>query len=163
MKKLTKSMLAITIITATTFCTVFAAAYTKFSSKFIRNFRDCDNYTETVKSEFEGRAFTTNRHIIGWRNGFCRYEETITSPVDSYRLDCNFSSIQVDELYEAMKSKSNKPEVYELETFAETQDEKTGDISIVKVGSQQIKGNKAYIAWAKYQNNPYFCRPKKLK
>lgn len=163
MKKLATLIISMAIIVSSVFCAALAATLTKFPSKFIKNFRDCDNYTETIKSEFEGRSFTTTRHIIGWRNGFCRYEETITSPTDSYKIECKLSAIQVDELYEAMKSKSNKLEVYELDNFAQIYDEKTKTTDFQKVGTQQIKGNKAYIAWAKYQNNPYFCRPTKLK
>lgn len=141
---------------------VGAAEFTKFSSKFVKNFRDCDAYEETVTSEFEGKSFTTTRKIQGWRNGFCKYEETISSPDGKYQLNCSFSGIQVDELYEAMKNRSREPERFDLETFAE---EKTpnGQIKYVSRGTTTIKGNKAYIAWAKYQNNPYFCRPQKLK
>ena len=56
---------------------VLASEYTKFSSTFIKKFKDCDYYEETTNSEFEGNAFSTNRKIIGWKNGFCKYQETI--------------------------------------------------------------------------------------
>ncbi len=62
-----------------------------------------------------------------------------------------------------MKSRSNEPETYGLETFVEQIDEKTGKSKFVSNGITTIKGNKAYITWAKYQNNPYFCKPEKLK
>ena len=51
---------------------VFAATYTKFSSKFIKNFQDCDKYEETGVSEFENQQFTTTRKILCWRNGMCK-------------------------------------------------------------------------------------------
>lgn len=142
---------------------VVAETNTKFSSKFIKNFRDCDSYEETITSTFENQTFTTNRKIVGWRNGSCRYEETITSPKDKYKLSCDFNGIQVDELYDAMKSKSRTPEKYELEIYALQTDPKTGRSSYSVVGTQTIKGNKAYITWAKIQNNPYFCTSKKLQ
>lgn len=162
MKKSTAVMLGLLVVLVAGMSCVFAAEYTKFSSKFIKHFKDCDYYEESMVSEFEGKQFTTNRKIIGWRNGFCKYEETIKSPEDEYQLNCSFSNIQVDELYNSMKNKSKDPETYELEMFAEQKDKK-GQTKYVPVSSQTIKGNKAYIAWAKYQNNPYFCKPKKIK
>ena len=162
MKKSTAVMLGLLMVLVAGMSCVFAAEYTKFSSKFIKHFKDCDYYEESMISDFEGKQFTTNRKIIGWRNGFCKYEETIKSPEDEYQLNCSFSNIQVDELYNSMKNKSKDPETYELEMFAEQKDKK-GQTKYVPVGSQTIKGNKAYIAWAKYQNNPYFCKPKKIK
>lgn len=162
MKKSILTVIISTIVLSTTISAVFAANYTKFSSKFIKNFRDCDKYEETVTSEFEDKTFTTTRKIIGWRNGFCKYEETITSPSDQYKLVCSFSSGQVDDLYEAMKSKSKAVEKYDLERFAAQKDAK-GQLKYVSIGSETIKGNKAYITWAKFQNNPYFCTPIKIK
>ena len=162
MKKSTISLLVATIVLTSLFTTVCAATYTKFSSDFIKNFKDCDNYRETVNSEFEGENFTTVRTIQGWRNGFCKYEEVIKSSKGAYKLDCSFSNIQVDELYTAMKSRSKEPEKYELELFASQKDPKTGQTKYVTAGTQTIKGNKAYIVWAKYQNNPYFCKPTKI-
>ena len=140
----------------------FAAEYTKFSSKFVKHFKDCDRYEETVVSEFEGKEFTTNRQIQGWKNGFCKYQEVIKSPSSEYQLNCAFTDVQVEELYMAMKNRSKEVEKYDLETFAEQKDLKTGKTQYVSRGTTTIKGNKAYIAWAKYQNNPYFCIPKKI-
>ena len=162
MKKSTAVTLGLLIALVAGMSCVFAAEFTKFSSKFIKNFKDCDAYEESIVSEYEGKQFTTNRKIIGWRNGFCKYEETIKSPEDEYQLNCSFSNIQVDELYNSMRNKSKDPETYELEMFAEQKDKK-GQTKYVVVGSQTIKGNKAYITWAKYQNNPYFCKPQKIK
>ena len=48
------------------------------------------------------------------------------------------------------------------EKFAEQPDAK-GSNKYKVVGSTVIKGNKAFITWAKYQNNPYFCRPEKIR
>ena len=136
--------------------------FTKFSSKFIKNFRDCESYEETITSEFENQTFTTNRKIIGWRNGICRYEEVITSPKDQYKLSCNLTSMQVDELYDSMKNKSRNTDKYELEIYA-PQEDKNGNVKYNVIGTQTIKGNAAYISWARIQNNPYFCLPQKLK
>ncbi len=140
----------------------FAAEYTKFSSKFIKKFQDCEQYEETTASEFEGKSFTTTRKIVGWRNGACRYQEVVASGNDKYLIDCTFPSIQVDELYSAMKDRSKEPEKFELEIFGEHKDPNTGKIKYSVRGTQTIKGNKAYIVWTKYQNNPYFCKPQKL-
>jgi hypothetical protein len=162
MKNLTKN----TIIAILGICTIssfaFATTYSKFSSKFIKNFKDCDNYEETINSEFEGQTFTTNRKIAGWRNGFCKYEEVIKSQAGNYKLSCSFSDLQLEEIYLAMKSKSKEIEKYDLESFAEQTDSKTGKTKYISLGTSTIKGNKAYIVWAKYQNNPYFCKPQKL-
>ena len=141
---------------------VFAAQYTKFSRQFIKNFKDCDSYEETITTNFQGSNFTTFRKIIGWRNGFCRYQEVISSAEGKYKLNCMFTDVQLDELYNSMKNKSKKTETYNLELFSTKVDEKTGKTDYVKTGSTVIKGNKAYIVWAKYQNNPYFCTPEKL-
>ena len=135
---------------------------TKFSSSFKKYFKDCDPYEETVTSEFGGKTYETHRKIIGWRNGFCRYQETMSSVQEKYMLDCNFSAVQLDELYASIKSRSKNQERFELETFGERVDEK-GKVEYVKLGTMTIKGNKAYVTWAKYQNNPYFCKPTKLK
>ena len=117
----------------------------------------------TTTSTFENKSFTTNRKIIGWRNGFCQYEETITSPTEQYVLKCSLNAIQVDELYNSMKSRAKAQERYELETFVEVTDPKTGKTKYEKAGTETIKGNKAYIAWTRIQNNPYFCKPEKTR
>ena len=142
---------------------VYAAEITKFSSKFVKHFKDCDLYEETVNSEFQGQTFTTKRSIQGWRNGFCRYQETVSSKDAKYQINCGFSDLQVDDLYESMKDRSKKVERYNLDLFAPKVDQKTGETKYVKDGSTVIKGNKAYITWAKYQNNPYFCSFKELQ
>ena len=162
MKKSTAVTLGLLIALVAGMSCVFAAEFTKFSSKFIKNFKDCDAYEESIVSEYEGKQFTTNRKIIGWRNSFCKYQETIKSPDDEYQLNCSFSNIQVDELYESMKDRAKEPQKYDLDIFSEQTDKK-GQTKYVVVGSQTIKGNKAYITWAKYQNNPYFCKPQKIK
>lgn len=162
MKKSLVLILALIVTVCTALTCAFAAEYTKFSSKFVKNFQDCDSYKETTTSEFEGNTFTTNRQIIGWRNGFCKYQEVVSTGNDKYQLNCNFTSIQVEELYGAMKDRSKEPEKYELEIFVEQKDPKTGNSKYVSRGTRTIKGNKAYIVWAKYQNNPYFCKPQKL-
>ena len=61
-----------------------------------------------------------------------------------------------------MKDRAKEPQKYDLDIFSEQTDKK-GQTKYVVVGSQTIKGNKAYITWAKYQNNPYFCKPQKIK
>jgi len=162
MKKSFIITLALSVAFAAGISCVFAAEYTKFSKSFINKFEDCDPYEETENSQFEGEAFTTHRQIIGWRNGFCQYRETVSSKDGKYQLNCSFPSIQVDELYNAMKSKDKEPERFELELFGQQTDAKTGKVKYVVAGTQTIKGNKAYIVWTKYQNNPYFCTPKKL-
>ncbi len=161
MKKVFTLALGLIIAVAAGLSCVFAAEYAKFSKGFINNFKDCDAYEETTVSEYQGETFTTTRKIIGWRNGMCKYEETIKSKDSRYKLNCTLPSIQVDEIYEAMKDKSKEAKRYELETFIETK-EKNGATKYVSVGTQTIKGNKAYIVWTKYQNNPYFCKPQKL-
>ena len=164
MKKITTfALIAILAVGFTCLCAYASDNYSKFSSKFKRNFKDCDKYEETITSEYQGAEFTTNRKIKGWRNSFCQYEETIASAAGTYKLTCGFSSVQVDELYEAMKSRSKEITRYELDTFIEQKDPKTGKPKYLKAGTTTIKGDKAYIAWAKYQNNPYFCRPQKIK
>ncbi|MCM1339657.1 MAG: hypothetical protein NC191_08305 [Muribaculaceae bacterium] len=140
----------------------YAAEYTKFSSSFVKKFKDCERYQETITSEFEGKKFTTERRILGWQNGMCLYHEVISSPNDKYKLHCALTELQVDELYRAMKSKSKASESFELDLYAEQTDLKTGKKTFVKDTSTKIFGNKAYIAWAKIQNNPYFCLPEKL-
>ncbi len=162
MKKTILISVISTVIASSLFLVATAERYTKFSSKFVKNFKDCDRYEETVKSEFEAQSFTTNRKIIGWRNGFCLYEEVITSPKDQYKLSCRLTSFQVDELYNAMKTRSRKAESAEMEIFA-PQETKDGSTKYTVIGTETIKGNKAYLSCAKIQNNPYFCRPVKTK
>ncbi|MBE7712876.1 MAG: hypothetical protein E7Z87_03945 [Cyanobacteria bacterium SIG26] len=146
------------------FCvtSVQAAEYTKFSKKFINAFEDCQKYEETVYSDYEGKSFTTKRQIHGWRNRYCLYEETISSGQDKYQLSCRFTNVQMDELYEAMKVRSKDIIRHDLELFVEQVDPKTGEIKYVTAGTTTISGNKPFITWAKYQNNPYFCSRKKL-
>lgn len=162
MKKIYKSVLVLTAVIAISGLCAYGAQYTKFSAKFIKNFKDCDKYTETITSEYDSKTFTTERKILGWRNGACKYQEIISSPTEKYQLNCSFGDLQVDELYQAMKSKSKDTERFELDVFAEQKDPKTGRVRYVKDGSTTIIGNKAYVKWAKYQNNPYFCKPQKL-
>lgn len=141
---------------------VYAVEITKFSKSFQKAFKDCDRYEETVNSEFEGRQFSTNRKIKGWRNGFCDYQEIISSGNEKYQLNCGFTGVQVDELTEAMKDRSRDIIKHELDVFTEQVDPKKGEIRYVVAGTTTIKGNKAFVTWAKYQNNPYFCRRKKI-
>ena len=157
-----KKIFTLFIIIILTAGYAMAAQMTKFSGKFIKKFQDCDSYTETVTSEFEGETFTTTRKIIGWENGMCKYQSIISSHKEKYRLDCSFSEMQVEELYNAMKSRSKNTERYTLDLFAPQTDPKTGEIIYKRAGNTIIKGNKAYIAWTKYENNPYFCKPNKL-
>ena len=161
MRRFYTLLIALAIFVSAGLTCVFAATFTKFSSKFIKNFEDCDKYEETVTSEFEGKSFTTTRKLMGWKNGFCKYQETISSSDGKYQLNCSFNSIQMEELYLAMKSKSKEVERYDLERFA-PQVDANGKTTYVSMGTQTIKGNRAYVAWAKYQNNPYFCKPQKL-
>lgn len=162
MKKLYKSLLILSVITVIGGLCAYAADYTKFSSGFVKNMKDCDKYEETVTSEFEGTKFTTTRNIIGWRNGMCHYKETISSPKETYRLNCKFSQLQVDELYRAMKSNPRVVERKELEIFTEQIDPKTKEKYYKATSTTSVKGNKADITWAKFQNNPYFCFPEKI-
>ena len=142
--------------------TVMASEYTKFSRKFIRHIKDCDAYEETVTSKYEDMTFNTTRKITGWKNGFCKYSETITSEVGAYKLDCRFTDIQLDDLYEAMRNRSKKAEKYSLDVYVEKKNPKTGDLEYVKDGVTEIKGNRAYVIWAKYQNNPFICKPSEI-
>lgn len=143
-------------------CAVLASEYSKFSRKFIRHIKDCDAYEESVNSTYEDITFKTSRKIHGWKNGLCKYTETITSPTGSYKLECGFTESQIDDLYEAMKDRSKKAEKYTLDLYAEKINPKTGEMEYVKNGATEIKGNRAYIVWAKYQNNPYFCKPSEI-
>ncbi len=153
---------SIVFLVAALFTTAIASEYSKFSRKFIKNMRDCDAYEETVTSNYDDETFTTKRRIIGWRNGFCQYQEVISSKDGKYQLDCSFSDAQVDDLYTAMKSRSRTPEKYNLQLFEAKTNPKTGEVTYVRGGTTIIKGNKAYIQWAKLQNNPYFCKPTRL-
>ena len=74
-------------------------------------------------------------------------------------MDCGFTEIQLDDLYEAMRDRSKKAEKYTLDIYTEITNPKTGEIEYIKDGTTELKGNKAYIVWAKYQNNPFFCKP----
>lgn len=142
---------------------VMAAEYVKYSSHFIKKFKNCDAYVEDVSSTYDSDVFNEKREIIGWKNGFCHYRSTIKSSKSGYLLDCMFSDVQVDELYKAMKSSYKTVEEYSLDILVPAKDPKTGQTSYKKIGATPIKGNKAYIVWTKYQNNPYFCRPQKIQ
>ncbi len=163
MKKITLLTIVSALVIGSVFSVAVAEKYTKFSKSFIRNFQDCDKYEETITSTFQNESFTTHRSILGWKNGFCRYEEVIKSPKDEYKLTCDLPSMQVDELYESMRDKSRQTEKYELEIYGSKKDEKTGKVSYYVAETQTINGNRAYITWAKIQNNPYYCTPTKLK
>lgn len=158
MKKVFVLMLALMIVGGI----VSASEYTKFSRKFIRHIKDCDSYEETVTSQYEDMSFKTSRKIHGWKNGFCKYTETITSAQGAYKLDCGFTDVQLDDLYEAMKDRSKKADKYTLDIYVEKNNPKTGNVEYVKNGTTEIKGNRAYIIWAKYQNNPFICKPSEI-
>ena len=158
-----KTVISLLVLILSGISCVFASEVTKFSRSFIKHFKDCDVYEETVISSFEDSEFKTERKILGWKNGACRYIETITSKSGGYRLNCNFPEIQVDDLYDAMRNRSKTPERFNLEIFATETDPKTGETVYVSKGTTMIKGNKAYIVWAKYQNNPYFCKVEKIR
>ena len=157
-----KKIFIISLVTLLLGGYALASEYTKFSRKFIRHIKDCDAYEETIASEYEDSSFKTTRKIHGWKNGYCRYTETITSPHGAYKLDCGFTEVQLDDLYEAMKDRSKKADKYTLDLYSERKNPKTGDTEYIKSGSTEIKGNRAYIIWAKYQNNPFVCRPSEI-
>ncbi len=165
MKKFTLLAVFVTMLVIFVTAAVNAADnYSKFSSAFKKNFKDCDKYQETVNSEYEGENFTSERSIQGWRNGFCRYEEIISSKNGAYKVSCAFSNVQVDELYLAMKSRSKELIKHELDIFVEDPEAKQGkQAKYIKSGTITIKGDLPYITWAKYQNNPYFCKPEKIR
>lgn len=163
MKKFTSLFMAIIFSCVVGSTVAFAATHSSYSSAFKKNFKDCDMYTETFSTDHRGEPFNITRKIIGWRNGFCRYEELYERKEDSYKLNCSLSDVQVEELTEAMKNRSKELEKQEIEMFAEVKDPKTGIIKYETVGFTQVKGTKASNAWAKYLNNPYFCRPEKIK
>lgn len=161
MKKISKVFIIMMIFIAGIAC-VFAATETKFSAKFAKNFKNCDSYQESFDSEYEGNTFNTKRNIVGWSNGYCKYEEVVKHANEAYKLSCKFTDIQVDDLYSSMKDKSKEPITYNLENFVEQQD--ANGVKRYRVaGTTAIKGNKAFITWAKYQNNPYFCKVEKLQ
>lgn len=143
------------------FSIVKASEYAVFSHGFIKNFKDCDKFEETTNSTYNGDSFTEKSEILGWENGFCHYRTTIVSKDTGYRLECMFSDIQVEELYNAMRDKSRTVSEYKMDLFKPV-DSNDGEITYKKAADTIIKGNKGYIAWTKYQNNPYFCRPYKL-
>jgi len=157
-----KKIFIISLVTLLLGGYALASEYTKFSRKFIRHIKDCDAYEETIASEYEDSSFKTTRKIHGWKNGYCRYTETITAPQGAYKLDCGFTEVQLDDLYEAMKDRSKKADKYTLDLYSERKNPKTGDIEYIKSGSTEIKGNRAYIVWAKYQNNPFVCKPSEI-
>ena len=157
-----KKIFIISLVTLLLGGYALASEYTKFSRKFIRHIKDCDAYEETIASEYEDSSFKTTRKIHGWKNGYCRYTETITAPQGAYKLDCGFTEVQLDDLYEAMKDRSKKADKYTLDLYSERKNPKTGDTEYIKSGSTEIKGNRAYIIWAKYQNNPFVCRPTEI-
>ena len=155
------STLIIGIITGFTCAHAYNQA--KFSSKFVKHFKNCDSYQETTQSEYEGMNFKTERNIIGWRNGYCRFTETISSKDGAYKLNCSFTDLQVEELYKSMKNRSKTPQEYTMDIFALKTNPKTGKETYEIVDKMTIKGNSAYVTWTKYENNPYFCIPQKLK
>lgn len=164
MKKFATVALISTAVISSVFLSAFAVDnISKFSSKFRKNFKDCDKYEETVTSFSEGEEYSFNRKIKGWRNGYCQYEETVTSAKGTYKISCNLSHLQMDDLSAAMKDRSKNLEKYELDLYFEQPDAKTGKVKYVKGGRTTIKGNKAFIAWARIQNNPYFCKPEQLR
>ena len=164
MKKIaTVALISIAVISSA-FLGAFAVDnISKFSSKFRKNFKDCDKYEEKVTSFSEGEEYTFDRKIIGWRNGYCQYEETVSSAKGAYKISCDLSHLQLDDLTDAMKDRSKNLEKYELDLYFEQPDAKTGKVKYVKGGRTTIKGNKAFIAWARIQNNPYFCKSEQLK
>ena len=122
-----KKIFIISLVTLLLGGYALASEYTKFSRKFIRHIKDCDAYEETIASEYEDSSFKTTRKIHGWKNGYCRYTETITAPQGAYKLDCGFTEVQLDDLYEAMKDRSKKADKYTLDLYSERKNPKTGD------------------------------------
>ena len=163
MKKFLAITLGATVVASSVMCAFAADNISKFSSKFRKNFKDCDKYEETVTTFSEGEEYKFERSIKGWRNGYCIYEEVVSSASGAYNVSCKLSHLQLDDLSDAMKSRSKELEKHELDLYFEQTDPKTGKPKYVKGGSTTIKGNRAYIAWAKVQNNPYFCKAEKLR
>ena len=142
---------------------VFAAESTKFTSAFIKNFRNCHNFEETTQYTSEGQTFKTIRKINGWVDGACQYSETIYSQNEAYNLDCYFPEIQVEEIYDSMKNKSKEQEEFLLNVYGKKKDPRTGKESFAVINQINITGTKAEITWAKYENDPYVCTPQKIK
>ncbi len=157
------TVLSVIIYTVALFTTVLASQQSKFSKKFIKNMKKCRAYEENISSMYDNTKFTLNKKILGWQNGFCRYQETISSDKGSYFLECGFTDEQVEDLYKAMKAKTKEMTTYSLPLYEAKKNPKTGEISYSKSGTTLIKGDKAYILWTKLQNNPYFCKPTKLQ
>ena len=78
MKKFLAITLGATVVISSVLCAYAADNISKFSSKFRKNFKDCDKYEETVTALSEGEEYKFERKIKGWRNGYCQYEEVVS-------------------------------------------------------------------------------------
>ncbi len=156
-----KRYVALMLILFVGAASVLAAQKSMYSRQFMNNFKDCTPYSETVNSSYDGKSYIENREIVGWNNGMCFYRISLSTNNDKYEYDCVFSNLQMEELYNAMKSRSKENERYSIDLFTPYENQKNGEIYYKKTGYSTISGSKAYVTWVKYQSNPYFCRPRK--
>jgi len=157
MKKIIFALIGLCFVS----CAYAAVQDIKYSPDFIKNFKNCNKYTETETVQIEGKTYTEERNIAGNMNGMCNYKITVSDADNKYLYDCWFSEYEVEELYNAMRKRSKKEELVNLEVFVPYQDKK-GRSGYKISGTTVVKGTKSYVTWAKYRNNPYFCFPKKL-
>ena len=158
MKKIIFAVIGCAFISA---CAVAAIQDIKFSRDFIKNFKNCDKYSETATVEIEGKTYTEERNIAGISNGLCNYKVTVSDAENKYLYDCWFSDYQVEELYNAMRTRSKKGQQENIDIFTLVTDKK-GRTNYRVAGKTTVSGTKSYVTWAKYRSNPYFCYPKKL-
>ena len=118
MKK-TVILLTLLVAVAAGLTCVWAAEYTKFSSNLLKILKIVMLIKKQQPSSLRVKHSLQTEKFLAGEMVFCKYQETISSTDGKYQLNCSFSSIQVDELYESMKNRSKEPERYDLEMFAE--------------------------------------------
>ncbi len=81
------------------------AADVMYSNIFINKFIHCLPAAGTAtKTDEDGNIINIQRGLHGWKNGVCRYSETVTSNDTTKTYNCNLSREQVNELASAMKA-----------------------------------------------------------
>ena len=93
-----KKLFIFGLISILCLCSAYALDNVTYSIKFANKLKNCEQYEDTINSEYNGRTFTTVQKIIGKRGEACYYQETMSSGSEKYRLDCMFSQLQTEEL-----------------------------------------------------------------
>ena len=133
-----KILLVLLIISSCSF--VFADSPSKLTSAL----KNCSAYSEGGTINTERMNVSSQKKILGMKNGKCAYQEKTTFPQGELTISCEFTKAQAEELARVMDA---------YETLQQYSTEKVDTSSY-----SAVENNPVVKTWAKYLQDPSVCK-----